>query len=121
MEFLEAPGFSREVYRYLSEEGFSELQRFLTLQPGAGDIIPGTGGFRKLRWFDERRGKGRRGGLRVVYYFFLNDNQIWLFSIFNKNEMTDLSPQEKKRLKNTAELELSNRKRRTFGKPGEEA
>ena len=43
--------------------------------------MPGTGGFRKVRWADERRGKGRRGGLRTIYYYFASDCRIWLMTL----------------------------------------
>jgi hypothetical protein len=66
-EFVEAPAFARFREEYLDDDGFSELQRYLARNPEAGDIVPGAGGIRKLRWKDPRRGKGRRGGLRVIY------------------------------------------------------
>jgi hypothetical protein len=58
--------------------------------------MPGTGGFRKVRWADVRRGKGRRGGLRVIYYWFDGQNQIWLMTIYGKNKATDITPAQKK-------------------------
>ena len=73
--------------------------------PGVGDLIPGTGGFRKIRWADKRRGKGRRGGLRVIYYHFAADHQIWLMTLYSKNEAADLAPEEKKALKTAIEGE----------------
>jgi hypothetical protein len=69
MEFLEAPAFTRYVSGYLTEDEYRRLQNRLAAAPEHGDVIPGTGGFRKLRWTDTRRGKGRRGGLRVIYYY----------------------------------------------------
>lgn len=66
MEFLEAPAFTRYLSEYLDDEGYRRFQRELARKPEAGDLIPGTGGFRKIRWADIRRGKGRRGGLRVI-------------------------------------------------------
>jgi len=71
--------------------------------------MPGTGGFRKLRWADPRRGKGRRGGLRVIYYYFLSDSQILLVTIYDKNEASDLTASEKKALKNAIATELESR------------
>jgi hypothetical protein len=49
--------------------------------PEMGDVMPGTGGFRKVRWEDARRGKGKRGGLRVMYYYLAADHQIWFFAL----------------------------------------
>ena len=68
MEFIEAPAFTRHLSRYLDDEAYNDLQAELGINPDLGDVMPGTGGFRKLRWADARRGKGRRGGLRVIYY-----------------------------------------------------
>lgn len=75
MEFIEAPAFTRHVADYLTDDQYRELQRQLAETPEKGDLISGTGGFRKLRWSDQRRGKGRRGGLRIIYYYFRADEQ----------------------------------------------
>ena len=71
--------------------------------------MPGTGGFRKMRWADARRGKGRSGGLRVIYYHFASDHQIWLMTLYSKGEATDLTGTEKKALKAAIENELTLR------------
>jgi hypothetical protein len=76
MEFVESPPFTRQVSRYLDEDAYRELQARLSENPEMGDLMPGTGGFRKMRWADARRGKGRRGGLRIIYYHFSSDRQI---------------------------------------------
>ena len=76
------------------------------------DVMPGTGGFRKMRWADPERGKGRRGGLRVIYYCFETDRQIWLITLYGKNEANDLSPAEKKALKAAIESETRQRAER---------
>jgi hypothetical protein len=60
MEFIEAPAFTRHVSEYLDDDGYRKLQSELARNPEFGDLIPGTGGFRKLRWADTNRGKGRR-------------------------------------------------------------
>jgi hypothetical protein len=66
--FVELPAFQRCRADYLDDEEFRSLQNSLLLNPLAGDVIEGTGGLRKLRHPDPRRGKGKRGGLRVIYY-----------------------------------------------------
>jgi hypothetical protein len=71
--------------------------------------MPGTGGFRKMRWADARRGKGRRGGLRIIYYHFASDHQIWLMTLYGKDEASDLTAQQKKALKVSMERELAER------------
>jgi len=111
MEFVEAPAFTRHLSRYLSDDGYRKLQAELSTNPELGDLMPGTGGFRKARWSDARRGKGRRGGLRIIYYFFPSDDQIWLVTLYDKNEAADLTPGEKKALKGAIEDELKVRRR----------
>jgi mRNA-degrading endonuclease RelE of RelBE toxin-antitoxin system len=111
MEFFEAPAFTRRLARYLDDEGYQDLQNALAHTPDLGDMIPGTGGFRKLRWADRRRSKGRRSGLRVIYYWFDRQNQIWLMTIYDKNEAADLTPQERKALKTAIEAEKKSRAR----------
>ena len=117
MEFIEAPAFTRHVASYLSDDEYSGLQARLAAQPDLGDLIPGTGGFRKLRWSDPRRGKGRRGGLRIIYYYFLSDRQILLMALFDKNEASDLTPKEKKALKNAIDQELLARQAARLARP----
>jgi|BarGraIncu00222A_1022003.scaffolds.fasta_scaffold50292_2 mRNA-degrading endonuclease RelE of RelBE toxin-antitoxin system len=112
MEFIEAPAFTRHIAEYLDDESYSALQNELADNPEAGDVMPGTGGFRKVRWADPRRGKGRRGGLRVIYYYFLSDFQILLVTVYGKDEAADLSPSEKRALKNAIAAELSSREAR---------
>jgi mRNA-degrading endonuclease RelE of RelBE toxin-antitoxin system len=94
---------------YLDDDAYKELQQALMQNPEAGAVMPGTGGFRKLRWSDSRRSKGKRGGLRVIYYWLGNQGQIWMFAIYDKDEATDLSPDEKRLLKAAIEAELSAR------------
>jgi hypothetical protein len=109
MEFLDAPAFTRYVSDYLTDDDYRELQRRLAAAPEQGDVIPGTGGFRKLRWTDPRRGKGRRGGLRVIYYYFPGEHQIWLITLYDKDEASDLTPKERQALKSAIEIELGAR------------
>jgi hypothetical protein len=107
--FFETPIFTRYRPDYLDEEAYRQLQNALLDNPERGDIMPGTGGFRKMRWKDQRRGKGKRGGLRVIYYYFVNVCQLWLFTLYDKNEMADLTADEKQALKKAIEAELSAR------------
>jgi hypothetical protein len=110
MEFFEAPAFTRYVSSYLSDDEYRKMQVRLAAAPEAGDMIPGTGGFRKLRWSDPKRGKGRRGGLRVIYYYFSGANQTWLMTLYNKNEARDLTPGQKQALKTAIEAEIRTRR-----------
>ena len=84
----------------------------LRQNPEAGDVIAGTGGLRKIRFANSRRGKGKRGGLRVIYYWWVGGRQFWLFTLYDKDEMDDLTAKEKKVLKEFLEKEVTLR-----GKP----
>jgi hypothetical protein len=109
MEFVEAPAFTRNLRGYFNDDDYRELQTALAANPELGDLMPGTGGFRKMRWADARRGKGRRGGLRIIYYYFPSDYQIWLMTLYDKGEAADLTAAEKKMLKRAIEGELKVR------------
>ena len=98
-EFVEAPAFSRYREDYLDDDGFAELQRSIGANPEVGDLIQGAGGIRKMRWKDPRRGKGKRGGLRVIYYCFLADEEIWLLTLYDKDEASDLTKSEREQLR----------------------
>ncbi|MFT3802872.1 MAG: toxin [Burkholderiaceae bacterium] len=104
--FIELPAFSRYRADYLSDEGFRNLQEAMMKSPEAGNVIEGTGGLRKLRHGDPRRGKGKRGGLRVIYYWWDSGSQFWLFTLYDKDEMDDLSSDERKTLKRMLKAEL---------------
>ena len=103
------PAFSRYRADYLDDKGFRALQNELVESPEKGDVIEGTGGLRKLRRPDQRRGKGKRGGLRVIYFWWEAGRQFWLFTIYNKDEMEDLSAKEKGLLKDMLKRELEAR------------
>jgi hypothetical protein len=116
--FVELPPFQRVRQTYLDDEAFAELQQELLANPQAGDLIVGTGGLRKLRQADSRRGKGKRGGLRVIYYWWLSEDQFWLFTVYDKDEADDLSAHERKLLKQLLERELAARSSGPTGKKG---
>ena len=108
--FFETPVFTRLVGNYLTDEGYRELQRALLDNPELGAVMPGTGGFRKTRWAQTGRRKGKRGGLRVIYYHLASAHQIWFFTLYSKDEMNDLTPNEKKALKKAIQIELDARR-----------
>jgi hypothetical protein len=101
---------------YLGDEDYRALQLHLARDPEAGDVIPGTGGFRKLRWADRRRAKGKRGGLRVIYYYLVADAQIWFMSVYDKDEAADLCGKEKRALRAAIEWEIAQRAGRKMRK-----
>ncbi len=108
--FVELPAFERRRADYLDDDAFRELENLLMKHPEAGDLVPDTGGLRKLRFADARRGKGKRGGLRVIYYWWNAGFQFWLFTLFDKNEMADLTPQQRKALRAMIKAELEFRR-----------
>ena len=103
MVFVESSLFSRLMGRYLSDEEYGALQNELASNPGAGDVIPGTGGLRKIRYHCPDKGKGKRSGIRVIYYWYTEKDRIYLLSIYYKGEVADLTSGEKKTLKRLAE------------------
>ena len=107
---VELPAFERHRAEYLDDDGFSALQRESMRNPAAGEVIEGTGGLRKMRFADKRRGKGKRGGLRVVYYWWGAGMQFWLYTLYDKDEMADLTPQQRKALKAMLKVELDSRR-----------
>src|SRR5712692_11082837 len=109
MGFIEGPAFTRCLSDYLNDDEYRALQVELAANPDLGDVMPGTGGFRKVRWADPKRGKGRRGGLRIIYFYFGSEEQIWLMMLYGKDEAADLTAREKKILKTAIELELRAR------------
>lgn len=108
--FVELPPFERYRADYFDDDAFLRLQRLLMSNPEAGDLIPGTGGLRKLRFADERRGKGKRGGLRVIYYWWDAGRQFWLFTVYDKDEMSDLTKAQRETLKRMIKNELEGRR-----------
>jgi mRNA-degrading endonuclease RelE of RelBE toxin-antitoxin system len=96
MVFIETTTFTKLVHEYLSDEEFAGLQHYLLNRPNVGAVIPGSGGVRKLRWSLE--GKGKRGGLRVIYYWRVSEDEIWLITLYAKNEASTISPQILKKI-----------------------
>lgn len=97
--FVELPAFTRHRDLYLDDEGFRRLQQSMMENPLCGDVIEGTGGLRKLRYADVRRKKGKRGGLRIIYYWWTRGMQFWLFTLYDKDELADFTTAEKNMLK----------------------
>ncbi|HVL68041.1 MAG TPA: type II toxin-antitoxin system RelE/ParE family toxin [Vicinamibacterales bacterium] len=81
--FVETRLFSRLVQEYLSDDEYAALQQALVTSPEAGDVLPGSGGVRKLRW--SVAGRGKRGGIRVIYYLRSRQGQIWMLTLYAKN------------------------------------
>lgn len=96
MVFIESSNFTRSIDEYLTDEVYREFQLSLILNPVAGKVMPGCGGLRKIRHTGPRRGKGKRGGLRIIYLFIPEQDWIFLLDIYGKDEKDDLTREEKK-------------------------
>jgi hypothetical protein len=82
--FIETKLFSRLLGDYLTDDEYAELQTALLEKPDQGALVPGSGGVRKLRW--SQPGRGKRGGVRVIYYAKVHEGVIWMLTIYAKNE-----------------------------------
>lgn len=92
MIFIETSIFTKYVHDYLDDAAFSDFQWYLIQNPESGDIIPRSGGLRKIRW--RGKGRGKRGGTRVIYYYRNQQGEIWLLTIYSKNEVENLTKNE---------------------------
>ena len=90
MRFVETPVFTVAIRRHLDDERYRQLQVALMLRPGQGPIIPGSGGLRKVRW--AAAGAGKRGGLRVIYYWARLEGAFYMLYAYTKSEQGDLTP-----------------------------
>jgi hypothetical protein len=97
LEFIETPIFTRLLPEYLSDDQYAELQATLMRHPEIGDIVPGSGGVRKMRW--RLGGQGKRGGLRVIYYLRTLRGEIWMLTLYGKNVRENISADILKRIK----------------------
>jgi len=107
--FVEMPAFARLRPLYLDDEEYRRLQAILMENPEAGDVIQGAGGLRKMRFADDRRNKGTRGGLRVIYYRWEPGAQFWLYAVFDKDEVSDLTRVQRSALRDALKTELVGR------------
>ncbi|MGB7219865.1 MAG: type II toxin-antitoxin system RelE/ParE family toxin [Vicinamibacterales bacterium] len=89
MRFVETPIFTRVLTRLIGDDEYRNLQVALMLRPEQGPVIPGTGGLRKVRW--ARPGAGKRGGLRIIYYWAPVERAFYMLYVYAKNEQGDLT------------------------------
>jgi hypothetical protein len=100
--FVETTEFSEWQPRFLPGSAYAELQKALVAHPQKGSVMPGCGGLRKLRIADRKRQKGKRGGARVIYRYIPEVDQFLMLDIYSKGEKEDLTPAEKKDLRELA-------------------
>ena len=99
--FVESPLFSKLIYNYLDEDEYAALQWTLAMRPEQGKIIPGSGGLRKVRW--AAKGRGKRGGSRIIYYWQQADGEIWMLTIYAKNEAENIPAHILRKIKEVME------------------
>jgi len=97
MRFLETPIFTSEILRLLDDEQYRALQLALLLRPEQGAVIQGSGGLRKVRW--TAGGRGKRGGIRVIYYWDKRRECIYMLLAYSKGRQDDLTPEQLKVLR----------------------
>ena len=105
MVIIETSVFTRQVQKLLDNESYRQLQSLLVARPQWGKIIRGSGGLRKVRWRTQHHGK--RGGVRVIYYWIVDGNKLLMLLMYPKNAQEDLTPAQLKILKQIVEAELS--------------
>ena len=93
LSIVETPEFLSATRKLMTEAERTLLINFLAFNPTSGDLIPGTGGVRKLRWGLE--GRGKRGGARVIYFFHDPGMPLFALTAYAKNERTDLTQQDR--------------------------
>jgi hypothetical protein len=115
LTIIENTAFQSQIGISIQPEEKDKLFNFLARKPKAGDEIPGTGGIRKLRWGG--KGKGKRGGLRVIYYFYNDSAPLFLLTIYGKGVQENLTPKQKSQLTKIAK-QLKQACKQAGGKHG---
>jgi hypothetical protein len=101
---VETPVFTRRVLKFMSDDDYRQLQKALVVDPGAGKLIRHSGGLRKLRWV--RAGRGKRGGVRAIYYWARRDDILLMLLVYGKSEQDDLTSEQLRTLKSLVEKEF---------------
>lgn len=104
LQFIELSFFSKYRSENLTDEEYRALQNELLENPEKGDLMQGLGGLRKIRIADSNRNKGKRGGARVIYYYYTSQETIYFLTAYGKNEMVDLTSEDRKALKEIIKL-----------------
>ena len=104
--FVELPSFQRHLAEYLDDDVYRALQEALLADPERGALMRDPGGLRKMRFADGRRGKGTRGGLRVLYFWWEAGSQFWMFLVYDKGRVADLDAAQRRVFRNHLKAEL---------------
>lgn len=105
MIFIETSLFTKLLPDYLGEEDYRGLQNHLLQQPESGDVVRGSGGVRKVRWASE--GRGKSGGVRVIYYWKKSDSEMWMLTIYSKSEKATIPGHQLKKIEEAIENDKS--------------
>ena len=104
MTFVETKLFTELVLDYLSDDEYAAMQQFLVVNPEAGDVIPASGGVRKLRW--GVAGRGKRGGLRVIYFLRRRNDEVWMLTLYPKNVADNIPAKVLRKIKEAIDAEV---------------
>lgn len=104
MEIVETRVFTKQITSLVDDEDYAELQQVLIRRPDLGYLIPGSGGLRKVRWV--QRGRGKRGGIRVIHYWYDPEHMIYMLLAYAKNEQENLTQDQMKILRELIEDEF---------------
>src|SRR5271154_2062147 len=110
LTFIETEVFTKRIIKMVDDETYAQLQAELLKDPTKGKVIQGAGGLRKIRM--AARGKGKRGGARVIYYFVQIDETIYMIFVYDKGEADDLTADQKKNLKTLAQAMAEQHRRK---------
>lgn len=97
LTFVETKLFTQLVQNRFTDDEYAALQNAIVASPEAGDVIRGSGGVRKLRW--GLTGRGKRGGVRIIYYLRLRQGQVWMLTMYAKNEADSIPGPVLKKIK----------------------
>ena len=103
LTFIETKLFTQLVKQYLSDDEYAGLQSAIVTTPEMGDLIRGSGGVRKVRWGTS--GRGKRGGLRIIYYVRTRQGQVWMLTLYAKNERESIAGPALKKIKEALDAE----------------
>jgi hypothetical protein len=104
VRFVETPIFTEDVSNELSLDDYRQIQIALMLRPGVGPVMPGSGGIRKMRW--RRAGMGKRGGLRVIYFWEAKSETFYMLTVYRKGDQENLSMRQLRVLRRLVEEEF---------------
>ena len=107
---VELPEYIKKAERLLSEDERNSLILYLSTHPRAGNLLQGTGGIRKIRW--SRKGMGKSGGVRVIYFFYNEKMPLFMLTVFGKGEKNNLSMEERNELGKLAKVLVNTYKRK---------